>query len=66
MGKDFNVFLMRRLTAAKEAQERHEREKRREERRFLKQVFDEAAKSGRGSTSTNKSHGKGSVRYSSK
>jgi len=39
LGKDFNVFLVQRLTAAREAQERHEREKKREEKRFLKKLL---------------------------
>jgi hypothetical protein len=43
LGRDFNVFLVRRLTAAKEAQERHELEKKREERRFLKRILHQAA-----------------------
>lgn len=56
LGKDFNVFLVQRLTAAKEAQERHERGKRREEKRFLKQLLDtaQALKEGREDAYTSK------------
>src|SRR5687768_14865743 len=39
LGRDFNAYLMQKLTAAREAQERHERAHRKEEKRFMKKVL---------------------------
>ena len=42
-GRDFNKYLLQKLTAAKEAQERHARAQKKEEKRFMKKVLEEAA-----------------------